>query len=102
MPRVRRKDLPPLLLRHLLDRVNERHIDAKQLELLAAWLDGEPEVPEGPWYKDFGSFKLCGEGKDPKTFLLRGQPAQGQRDCLKTTRARHPPPPRGPHLESTR
>lgn len=38
-----------------------------------------PEVPEGPWYKDFGSFKLCGEGKYPKTFLLAGQVAVGQR-----------------------
>jgi len=27
--------------------------------------------------KDFGSFKICGEGKYPKTFLLRGQPAHG-------------------------
>jgi len=37
-----------------------------------------PEVPEGPCYKDFGSFKLCGEGQYPKTFLLRGQAANGE------------------------
>ena len=49
MPRVRRKDLPPALLQHLLDRIQQRQIDARQLELLARWLDGEPEVPEGPW-----------------------------------------------------
>jgi hypothetical protein len=36
-------------------------------------------VPEGSWYKDFGSFKLCGEGKLPKTFLLGGQSAVGRR-----------------------
>jgi hypothetical protein len=29
-------------------------------------------------FKDFGSFKLCGEGKYPKTFLLKGQAAKGE------------------------
>ena len=33
----------------------------------------------GLWYKDFGSFKICGEGKYPKTFLLAGQAAKGQK-----------------------
>ena len=28
--------------------------------------------------RDFGSFKLCGEGKHPKTFLLAGQTASGR------------------------
>jgi hypothetical protein len=37
-----------------------------------------PDVSEGHRYKDFGSFKLCGEGQYPKTFLLRGQPADGE------------------------
>ena len=35
--------------------------------------------PEGLWYKDFGSFKICGEGIYPKTFLLSGQPAKGMK-----------------------
>jgi hypothetical protein len=38
---------------------------------------GRPEVPEGPRCKDFGSFKLCGEGKYPETFLVDGQVAVG-------------------------
>jgi hypothetical protein len=43
-------------------------------------LDGiEGELPEGPWYKDFGSFKPCGEGAYPKTFLLAGQVATGSK-----------------------
>jgi hypothetical protein len=33
---------------------------------------------QGRWFKDFGSFKLCGEGKYPKTFLLAGQAAMGE------------------------
>jgi len=28
-----------------------------------------PEVPEGDWYKNFGSFKICGRGPYPKTFF---------------------------------
>jgi hypothetical protein len=28
--------------------------------------------------KDFGSFEICGEGPYPKTFLLRGPPANGE------------------------
>jgi hypothetical protein len=79
VPQVRRKDVPPLLLQHLLDRVSERRIDAKQLELLAAWLDGEPEVPEGPWYKRFSGMTVCGEGELIKTFLLPGQAPKGER-----------------------
>ena len=42
---------------------------------LRLWVESHPLVPEGEWYKDFGSFKLCGEGPYPKTFLLFGQPA---------------------------
>jgi hypothetical protein len=41
-------------------------------------MESKPNVPEGPWYKDFGSFKLCGEGRYPKTFLLAEQAARGQ------------------------
>lgn len=33
--------------------------------------------PRGDWYKDFGSFKICGSGSYPKTFLLGGQAAKG-------------------------
>ena len=50
MPRIRRKNLPPALFHHLLERIQERQIDASQLELLAEWLDGDPEVPEGLWW----------------------------------------------------
>jgi len=32
----------------------------------------EPQAPEGDWYKDFGSFVLCGTGEYPKTVLKKG------------------------------
>lgn len=78
MPRVRRHNVPPALFQHLLDRVQSRKIPASQLELLAKWLDSEPEVPEGPWYKRFSGTTGCGEGELIKTFLLPGQAPKGQ------------------------
>ena len=79
MPKVRRQNIPPGLFQHLLDRIQSRRIAAAQLELLAKWLDTEPEVPEGPWYKRFSGMMVCGEGELIKTFLLPGQHPQGQR-----------------------
>ena len=79
MPKVRRKNLPPALLQHLLDRIQSRKIPAKQLELLAKWLDTEPDVPEGQWYKRFSGMTVCGEGELIRTFLLAGQHAKGER-----------------------
>ena len=46
-PKVRRKNLPPALLNHLLDRVQERQISADELGILADWLAHEPDVPDG-------------------------------------------------------
>ena len=64
---------------HLVDRMRDRNISLNDLNQLRLWMETKPEVPEGPWHKDFGSFKLCGEGKYPKTFLLAGQAAKGRR-----------------------
>ena len=79
MPKIRRQDIPPSLFQHLLDRMQSRRIPAEQLQLLARWLDGEPEVPDGPWYRTFSGMTFCGEGELIKTFLLPGQHATGKR-----------------------
>ena len=79
MPKIRRQNVPPALFQHLLDRVQSRKIPAAQLVVLAKWLDGEPEVPEGMWYKRFPGIVVCGEGELVKTFLLPGQAPKGQR-----------------------
>ena len=78
MPRVRRHNLPPQLLAHLLDRVSGRNISASQLGLLADWLYAEPEVPDGKWFKTFSGMTVCGEGELVKTFLQPGQIATGE------------------------
>jgi hypothetical protein len=79
MPRVRRHNFPPALFQHLLDCVQTRKIPASQLESLAKWLDGEPEVPKGLWYKRFTGMTVCGEGELIKTLLLPGQAPKGER-----------------------
>ena len=79
MPKIQWSDLPPALRDHLFERLRERKITAEDLFQLKLWRETNPEAPEGEWYKDFGSFKICGEGRFPKTFLLRGQPAKGTR-----------------------
>lgn len=79
MPKVRRQNLPPALFQHLLDRIQSRKIPAAQLALLSKWLDTEPDVPEGAWYKRFSGMTVCGGGELVKTLLLPGQPAKGQR-----------------------
>jgi hypothetical protein len=78
VPRIQWTDLPRALRDHLFDRLRDRQITVDDLYQLKLWRESDPEAPDGPWFKDFGSFKICGEGQYPKTFLLRGQPARGQ------------------------
>lgn len=58
--------------------MHDRSIGVADLNMLRLWMGSAPVVPEGPWFKDFGTFKICGEGPYPKTFLLRGQVAKGE------------------------
>ena len=77
MAKIRRRNFPPRLLSHLLDRIQQRSISPDQLGLLAAWLDTLPEVPDGKGFKSFPGMPVCGEGELVKTFLVAGQVAEG-------------------------
>ena len=79
MPKIQWSDLPLALRDHLFERAAERKVSAEDLHKLKLWRLTEPEAPDGEWYKDFDSFKICGSGKYPKTFLLRSQVAKGKR-----------------------
>jgi hypothetical protein len=78
LPKIRFRDLPRGVWQHLLERVSERQISLDDLELLQSWVRSEPEAPEGDWYKDFGSFVLCGSGALPKTVLASGMKPHGE------------------------
>ena len=79
MPKIQWTNLPIALRDHLFDRLRDRKITVEDLYQLKTWRESDPDAPDGPRFKDFGSFKICGEGKYPKTFLLRGQPARGHK-----------------------
>lgn len=78
MPKIRRQNLPPALYAHLLDRVQQRNISTQQLRLMLRWIDIQPEVPSGKWFKRFPELIVCGEGELIKTFLLPSQAATGE------------------------
>ena len=79
MPQIQWENLPRDKWVHLRDRAKERKVSMEDLFELANWKSQDPDVPDGDWYKDFGTFKLCGTGRFPSTFLMRGQPARGKR-----------------------
>ena len=80
MPKLERwPKIPAPVRAHLIERMRDRNITVDDLNRLRLWVESTPEVSIGRWYKDFGSFKLCGEGSFPKTFLRPGQPADGQK-----------------------
>jgi hypothetical protein len=79
MPKIETwSNFPSNVRQHLIDRMRDREISVADLNQLRLWIDSTPEVPDGDWFKDFGSFKICGRGPLPKTFLLRGQSAKGE------------------------
>lgn len=79
MPKIETWDnFPAGVRQHLIERMRDRSIGIADLNQLRLWIESKPEAPEGDWYKDFGSFKICGHGAYPKTFLLRGQAGKGE------------------------
>jgi len=41
-------------------RTDDRKITAEDLYQLKLWRQSDPDAPDGPWYRHFGSFKVCG------------------------------------------
>lgn len=77
MPKILRKNVPVAVINHLVLRVRQRAIPKEDLQSLGRWLDTNPEVPEGPWFKRFPAMTVCGEGSLVKTLLEREHTAVG-------------------------
>ena len=77
MPKIR-KPPPSGVLDHLIARYREGRVSADDFLELKHWLESEPEVPEGMWYKRFARFTLVGEGELVKTFLTARMTPKGQ------------------------
>ena len=78
MPRIQRERIPDALMAHLVRRIRDREISTAQLGLFSRWLDTDPEVPRGQWFKRFPELIVCGEGALVKTFLRPGQVPAGE------------------------
>ena len=64
-------------MKHLVERFRDGRIKAADFSTLQNWLDTEPEVPTGDWYKRFPTFILAGKGEIVKTFLESGMTPHG-------------------------
>jgi hypothetical protein len=73
MPRIARwADLPANVRQHLVERMRDRAITISDLNQLRLWIESQPEVPEGDWYKDFSTFKISeGASRKRRTPLKR-------------------------------
>ena len=63
---------------YLSERLLSRKITFADLDKLRVWMESQPDVPDGPWFRDFGSFKIVGEGPNPLSFLDSEQIAYGE------------------------
>lgn len=77
MPKIR-KPPPAGILHHLIERFREGRISIEDFAELKHWLESEPYVPTGKWFKRFNKFTLAGEGELPKTFLTPGMAPIGE------------------------
>ena len=77
MPKIKRENIPDQVLIHLVKRFRERSLTKNAAFQLETWLETNPEVPRGDWYKRFQEFTVCGEGELVKTFLTPDQYATG-------------------------
>jgi len=63
---------------HLVERYRDGRIAIGDFLELKHWLESDPDVPEGTWFKRFKNFILVGQGEMPKTFLTPGMAPKGQ------------------------
>jgi hypothetical protein len=62
----------------LVARYRDGRISRRDFEELKHWLESDPDVPAGKWFKRFDKFTLAGEGELPKTFLTSGMALTGE------------------------
>ena len=77
MPKIK-KPPPRGILDHLVQRYREGRIADSDFLELKHWLESDPEVPSGKWYKRFRSGTLAGKGELPSTFLTPGMAVEGE------------------------
>jgi hypothetical protein len=76
MPKIK---LPPPKgsLDHLVKRFREGRISSSDFLELKHWLESDPDVPDGKWFKRLKSGSLAGNGERVSTFLEPGMAVEG-------------------------
>jgi len=77
MPKIKRPP-PKGILDHLVERFRDGRISSSDFLELKHWLDSDPDVPDGKWFKRFKSGVLAGNGERPSTFLSPGMAVEGE------------------------
>jgi hypothetical protein len=75
--------LPAGVRQHLIDRMHDRAISVADLNRRRLWIESKPEVPEGDWYKDFGSVQDLRPGIISENVSPPGSSSQGT-GCLRS------------------
>jgi len=77
MPTIK-KPPPAGILDQLIQRYREGRVSSADFLDLKHWLESDPDVPRGKWYKRFKTGTLAGKGEMPLTFLAPGMAAEGE------------------------
>jgi hypothetical protein len=77
MPKIR-KPPPQGVLDHLVQRFKDGRISATDFLDLKHWLESDPIVPEGKWFKRFKTGIHAGEGDRPSTVLAPDMVVTGE------------------------
>jgi hypothetical protein len=77
MPKIQRAEVPPRIIQHLLQRARERAITLQDIQQILRWIETNPTVPNGDWFKRFSGVTVCGQGALVKTLLTPQQTAIG-------------------------
>ena len=69
MPKVDRLKAPDGAQNHIVARLIERGLEEAAHTELIPWLNTDPTVPDGPWFKRLPSMTVCGRGSVMVTVL---------------------------------
>lgn len=70
-------------MNRLVERFRDGRIQASEFVELRHWLESDPDVAVGMWFKRLGKFTLAGEGEFAKTVLEPGMAVKGMEVTLR-------------------
>lgn len=91
-------EFPPAIREHLIERMRDRSLRISDLNQLRIWVESRPQVREGEWFEDFGSFKPVAQtARQPtglRLFSGTNRGPENRRSALQVLRAEGAPEPK--------